>query len=207
MISMQNNPVIYSPDQPTQIQLAQTRETLVDTDIYSKFIYSCENRFRMSRFYRNYKHKMFTILGNRDAMKANINGEMTDIELHHHFPTLKQAAIMITEHTLNHKGCVTTNEVVAQIKEAHRNNLFAIIFLTETEHQVYHADPTYFISLNQCAGNPYKFLDMYIDGITLDIAFNMLYQLKMEEQHNGKSFTPNMVRAREQIKSFSGLGG
>ena len=202
---MQNNPIITAPDQPTYIMLAQTRETLIDTEIYSRFIYSCENNFRRSRFYKSYKANVMNVIGDRDQMMASINSSMTDIELHHHFPTLKQAAIMITEHILNTKGCVTTFEVVNALEDAHRNNMMAVILMSTTQHQVHHADPTNFISLTQCYGDPFKFIDKYIDGMTLDIAFNMLLQLKQEEQYNKKSFSPNMIRARDQIKSFSGL--
>ena len=205
MITMQTNQIISSPDQPTSIFLAQTRETLIDTEIYSRFIYSCENNFRRSRFYKAYKCNVMNCIGNRDAMMASINSDMADIELHHHFPELKHAAIMICEHTLNTKGCVTTFEIVKELEEAHRNNMMAVILLSATQHQAYHADPSAFISLAQCYGDPFKFIDKYLDGMTLDIAFKMLLQLKQEEVYNKKSFSANMVKARDQIKDFSGL--
>lgn len=202
MSSLQNNPSIADPSQPTAIFFAQTRDTLIDTDIYSRFVYSCENNFRRSRFYKDYKCNIMNLGLNRDQNMASITSDMTDLQLHHNFPTLKQATIMIIEHMLNTKGCVTTFEVVHELKEVHRKNWMAVIILSETQHQVYHSDPSNFISLTQCYGNPFAFIDHYIDGMTLDISFKLLLQLKLEEQHNNKSYSPNMVKAREQILSW-----
>ena len=153
-------------------------------------------------FYKGYKNFLMRLGMNRDQQMAGITSEMANIELHHHFPTLKQATIMIIEHQLNTKGCTTTFEVVDLLEKAHRNNWFSVIFLSETQHQVHHSDPTDFISLKQCIGDGFKFLDAYIDGMTLDISFNMLLQLKQEEQY-GESYSPNLIKAREQILDWS----
>ena len=115
--------------------------------------------------------------------------------------TLDYMIIMITEHILNAKGCVTTFEVSQALEEAHRNNEICIIILDETEHQKYHSDPSEFISIRQCIGNPFDFIDKYIDGMTLDISFKILLQLKQEEQYGG-SYSPAEVRARDQILSW-----
>ena len=202
MIQYNNNPALYDPSNDCVITLAATRNTLVDTDIYSRFIMSCENNFRRLAMYRGYKSSLMNMGFNKDQNMASITSEMADIQLHHHFPTLKQATIMITEHLLNTKGCTTTFEVVQHLENAHRNNWFSVIFLSQTNHEKYHSDPSEFISLKQCVGNGWKFIDAYGDGMTLDIAFKLLLQLKMEEQY-GESFSPNLVRAREQIKDWS----
>lgn len=202
MSILTNNPVIADPSQVNAIFFAQTRESLIDTEIYSRFIYSCENNFRRSRFYKDYKGSIMNRGLNRDMNMANITSDMADLELHHHFPTLKQATIMIAEHMLNTKGCVTTFEVVRELEEAHRNNWMSVIILSKTQHQVFHSDPSAFISLTQCYGDPFKFIDKYIDGMTLDISFRMLLQLKLENEYNNKSFTHNMVRARDMILSW-----
>ena len=39
MITLQNNPMISSPSQPNAIFLAQTRDTLIDTEIYCRYIH------------------------------------------------------------------------------------------------------------------------------------------------------------------------
>lgn len=202
MITMDKNPIIMDPGSDHCITLAVTRSSLIDTDIYSRFIYSCENNFRRLAFYKSYKCYLMNMGFNKDQNMPGITSEMADIQLHHHFPTLKQASIMITEHLLNVKGCCTTFEVVQLLEQAHRNNWFSVIFLSQTQHEVYHSDPSNFISLKQCVGDGWKFIDNYIDGMTLDIAFKMLLQLKMEEQY-GESFSPNLVKARDQIKDWS----
>ncbi len=201
MITMQNNPMVMDQSQQFSIFLAQTRDTLLDTEIYSRFIYSAENRFRKSPFYRDYKASLMNLGLYRDQRHASITSEMTDIEMHHNFIPLKYMAIMITEHLLNTKGCVTTFEVVNTLEDIHRNNEACVIMLTSTEHQHHHSDPTDFISIKQCVGNPFSFIDKYIDGMTLDISFKLLLHLKQEEQY-GESFSPNMVKAREQILSW-----
>lgn len=202
MSSLNNNPVIYDPSNVTQIQFAQTRETLIDTEVYQRFVYSCENIFRKSRFYKSYKSSIMNLGLNRDQDHASITSEMTNLELHHHFPTLKQATIMIIEHMLNVKGCVTTFEVIRELEECHRKNWMGIIILSETGHQVYESNPSQFISLTQCYGDPFKFINYYMDGMTLDISFKLLLQLKMEEEYNSKSFSPNMIKARDAILNW-----
>ena len=78
----------------------------------------------------------------------------------------------------------------------------AVIILSKTQHQMFHADPSNFISLTQCYGDPFKFIDNYIDGMTLDISFKLLLQLRLEDEHNSRSYNPNMIRARDQILSW-----
>lgn len=197
-----NNPMICDAGQPNAIFFAQTRDTLIDTEIYSRFVHSCENNFRRTRFYKCYKSSIMNKGLNKDQNMPGITSEMADLELHHNFPTLKQATIMIIEHLLNTKGYVTTFEVVRLLEEAHRNNWMAVIILSKTQHEVFESDPSNFISITQCYGDPFKFIDHYIDGMTLDISFKLLMHLKLETQYNNKSFSPNMVKAREQILSW-----
>ena len=66
MITLENNPAIYDPGSEYCITLAATRSTLVDTDIYSRFIYSCENNFRRLNFYKGYKSFLMNMGLNRD---------------------------------------------------------------------------------------------------------------------------------------------
>lgn len=202
MITLEQNPRIFDPSSEYYITLAATRDTLIDTDVYSRFIHSCENNFRKGLFYRSYKNFLMRLGFNRDQNMPGITSEMANIELHHHFPTLKQAAIMITESLLNTKGCASTFEVVQLLECAHRNNWFSVIFLSQTQHESFHSDPSNFISLKQCIGNGWMFIDNYKNGMTMDIAFKLLLQLKLEEQY-GESFSPNLVKARETIKDWS----
>ena len=196
-----NNPTMMLEEDGYCTSFAQTRNTLIDTEIYSSFVYSCENNFRRSKFYRDYKSDIYNLGLTRDQMMPGINSEMVDLELHHNMIELKYATIMIIEHLLNHKGCCTSCEVVHELEEAHRDHLLAVIMLCRTNHENYHANPTSFISLKQCLGYPFKFIEKYKDGMTIDIAYKMLLHLKQEEQY-GDSFTPQMAKARDEILSW-----
>lgn len=200
-ITMQNNPIIYDPNNEFGICFAQTKDTLMDTDIYKRFVYNVANKFRKSQFWRDYKEHLYDLGLYRDQRHASITSEMVNLEAHHNMLTLDYMIIMITEHILNTNGCVTTFEVSQALEEAHRNNEICIIILDETEHQKYHADPSEFISIRQCFGKPFDFIYKYIDGMTLDISFKILLQLKQEEQYGG-SYSPAEVRARDQILSW-----
>ena len=48
--------------------------------------------------------------------------------------------------------------------------------------------------------------DKYGKYITLDIGFKWLYIFKQYEQHNGKTYWPNIARAREQLLNWSNSG-
>jgi len=200
------NPIIGLPGSFETIQFYQTRDTLIDTEEYSKFIYAVENAFRRSRFYKDYKCSIMNLGLDFDAEMRGINGEMTDIELHHLMPTLKDAAIMITEHILNTRGRVCTFEVIKALEDAHRNNMLSVVMLTATMHQSFHNDPNAFLSLSQCYGDPFKFLQEYKDGLTLDIAFKWLLQLKMEDQFGQKTNWLNIPKQREILLDWSNSG-
>lgn len=203
-ITLQNNPMLMSPNQQYGIMFSQTRETLVDTEVYLRFLRSAENRFRRSDFYREYKAGIMNKGLNKDQRRPAITSEIADIELHHNFLTLEFMAIMLTEYTLNTKGCINTFELVRMLEEEHRANRICGIMLATTEHQAHHNNPSDFISIKQCFGNPFEFIDKYISGMTLDISFKLLLHLKLEEQHGG-SFDANMIRAREDILSWQTL--
>ena len=81
MIDMNNtNPIIGDPSMVSVIQFAQTRDTLMDTEIYSKFIYSAENSFRRSRFYKDYKANIMNRGLNFDELIRGITSEQADID-------------------------------------------------------------------------------------------------------------------------------
>jgi hypothetical protein len=205
-MEMDRNPMIDSPDQPDAIYFAQRRDTLLDTDIYSRFVYSCENNFRRLRFYKDYKSFVMGLGLDRDQNMPAITSDMATIEMHHNLPTLKQATIMITEHILNVQGQVTTFEVVQQLEEAHRNHWLDVIMLSKTAHQMHHANPADFISTKQCWGFPEYFIMNYLDGLTMDISFKILLQLKQELQYGG-SYNPMLITARNEILNWQRYNG
>lgn len=207
MLNLNINPIIGDPNTYMTIQFQQTRDTLMDTELYSHFIYSAENQFRRSRFYKDYKCSVMNKGLNFDQLMRGVNSEMTDIELHHLMPTLNMAAIMICEHRLNTVGQVTTMDIIEDLEEAHRMNMLSVVMLSETNHQALHADPSSFISLSQAYGNSYIFLEKYRDGLTLDIAFKWLLQLKFEEQYGGKTTWLNCPRQREILLDWQEHAG
>ena len=132
MIDLSLNPVIGDPSLFTTIQFYQTRETLMDTEEYTRFVYSIENQFRRSRFYKDYKCNVMQLGLSFDQQMKGITSEMADIELHHHLPTLKDATIVITEHFLNTTGKVCTFDVIQALEDAHRHNMMGIVMLSST---------------------------------------------------------------------------
>lgn len=206
MIDINLNPIIGDPSLFTTVQFYQTRETLMDTEEYMKFIYSVENQFRRSRFYRDYKCSIMQKGIDFDQEMKGITSEMASIELHHHLPTLKDAAIAITEYIVNSTGKVCTFDVIQALEDAHRQNMMGIIMLSSTNHQLYESDPTAFISISQLYGNPFAFLDKYGKGFTLDISFKWLLQFKQEEQYGNKTCWANIAKARKQFLDWSNSG-
>ena len=206
MIDINLNPIIGDPSLFTTVQFYQTRETLMDTEEYMKFIYSVENQFRRSRFYRDYKCSIMQKGIDFDQEMKGITSEMASIELHHHLPTLKDAAIAITEYIVNSIGKVCTFDVIQALEDAHRQNMMGIIMLSSTNHQLYESDPTAFISISQLYGNPFAFLDKYGKGFTLDISFKWLLQFKQEEQYGNKTCWSNIAKARKQFLDWSNSG-
>lgn len=205
MIDM-NNPMIYNPLEPVGIFCKQTRDTLTDPQIYLSLVHSAENQFRRSRFYTDYKSRIMFLGLNRDMRRPAITSEMANLEMHHNFIELRHMAIMIAEHYLNKYGCVDSFDIAMELENQHRKDRVAVIMLSATEHQKHHNNPTDFISINQCfAPNVFEFLDEFMDGMTLDIAFKLLLQLKLEDQHGGMSNNTNMIKARDKILNWQHL--
>lgn len=203
LITMSNypNPIVMSPNGDSAITLSQTRESLIDSEIYLRVLRSAEHAFRRSQFYKDYKSNIMNMGVNMDQRRPGITSEVADIELHHNFITLEFMTIMMAEHVLNTVGYINSFVLIKMLEEEHRNNRICGIMLSSTEHQAHHNNPSDFISIKQCFGNPFEFIDRYIDGMTLDISFKLLLHLKQEEQYGG-SYDANMIRCRDEILSW-----
>ena len=185
------------------IQFYQDKVSLIDTEEYSKFIYASESLFRHSRFYKDYKANiMATGLCYDQEMKA-ITSEMTDIEMHHHLPTLRDAAIIITESHFINQTPVNSFIVAKELEDCHRNNMMGLLMLTTSNHQAYTNDPNAFISIKQLYGNPLLFLEKYGPYFPLDIAFKWLLQFKQEEQYGNITTWYNIPVARQVLLNWS----
>ena len=102
------NPMVVSPDETSAIYLSQTRDTLIDSEIYLRLIRSAEHAFRRGQFYKDYKCDIMNKGINMDQRRPGITSEVADIELHHNFITLEFMTIMMAEYMLNTVGYINS---------------------------------------------------------------------------------------------------
>lgn len=202
-----NNPTIFSPNSPYVIQFYQTRESLMDVEVYKSFLDNSISRFRHSVAYKQYKGHLYEYGLDRSTFKSNITNEMVDLEMHHNMINIFDIATIITEHIINTVGFVCTFDVVQILKDEHRNNHIQVVMLDKTSHHInHHSDGKFFIHPDMTAGNWMLFLEKYNKGITLDIAFKILRYLK-RAQYLGCSDEAELLAVRDQIINWSELNG
>lgn len=140
------NPIVRSPYAITDLMFYQTRETLQDIDIFRNFLKNAERRFRASKEYKAYKSYLIEYLGiDRCQIFGNITMEDADIELHHNVLGLFDIALLITLHTVNTIGIITTFDLIQLLIQEHYNNRVGVTFLSKTAHQQYTNDPNAYI--------------------------------------------------------------
>lgn len=198
------NPIISSLNSEYAIQFYQTRDSLTDVDTYRQFLKNVESRVRKSETYKNYKSFLMGLGLDHCQIHGYINSTMATIEMHHAIMTLFDIAMLITEHMLNTVGYVTTFDVSQAIKEEHKNGNVALVMLSKTPHQVYHADSSFFIHPDMCIGNWPKLLEKYNLGLTQDLAFKLLYYIKKAIE-NGCTNDNGLLDLRENIMNWSNL--
>ena len=199
------NPIISSPNSSFSISFYQTRESLMDIDTYRVFLKNCETRFRHSITYKNYKAFLISIGLDRCQVHGYINADMegVSLEMHHAILTLFDICLMITEHILNTVGYVTTFDVVQKLKEEHKEHNIALVMLSKTPHQVYHANTgDFFIHPSMCFGKWPVLIEKYKYGLTQDISFKLLYYLKKAIETD-KSDDKGLLDLRDKIKEWS----
>ncbi len=199
------NPIVTSPYSTFSISFYQTRESLMDIDTYRAFLKNCESRFRHSITYSNYKGFLIGLGLDRCQVHGFINTSMegVDIEMHHAILTLFDICLMISEHILNTVGYVTTFDVVQALKEEHKANNIALVMLSKTPHQMYHANNgQFYIHPRMCFGNWPKLIEKYKDGLTQDVAFKLLYYLKRAIDEN-ETQDDGLLDLRNKIKEWS----
>lgn len=197
-----NCPVLRSPNSPYELSFYQTRETLINVEDYKRFLDNAIYRFRNSRTYKNYKHYLMELGLDHCQFMSNIDSEMADIEMHHNVLTIFDIAVIITEHVINTIGYISTFQLVEYLKYEHTNNRIQIVMLTQTAHQLYHANPDFFIHPNMCFGKWWEFLERYRYGVTRDIAFKVINYIKRAEEE-GASNNNNLLSIREDILNWS----
>ena len=196
------NPVLASPYSTFILPFYQTRESLTDIDTYRTFIKNVEQRFRRSATYTNYKGYVMSQGLDHCQIHGNISSDMADIEMHHAILTLFDIALMITEHYLNTVGYVTTFDVVQALKEEHKTNNIALVMLSQTAHQVYHAESSFYIHPSMCFGNWPRLLEKYKGGLTQDVAFKLLYYIKRSTEFTGTE-DAGLLTLRDKILDWS----
>lgn len=169
------NPTIISPNAEFGLSFYQTRFSLMDVDVYKRFLDNAISRFRHSVTYKKYKGYLMNDLGmDHCQLLSNISGEDADIEMHHNFLTIFDIALMITEHTINTTGYISTFDLVQLLKEAHKQNMIPIVMLSKTAHQMYHNNDDMYIPAQMCFGYWIDLLTTYHRGITKKIAYQVL---------------------------------
>lgn len=174
------NPMLTSPYSPYAIGFYQTKDSLMDVNSYRSFLKNCEMRIRRSETYTNYKHFIMELGFDHCQIHGYINSGMATIEMHHAIMTLFDVCLMISEYLLNTIGYVSTYDVVQIVKDEHRAGNIALVMLTKTPHQVYHANSSnFFIHPNMCISKKWPLLiEKYKEGLTRDVAIKLLYYLK-----------------------------
>lgn len=200
-----DNPTISSPFSPFVIQFYQTIDSLNNIEDYRVFLKNVESAFRKSREYRAIKSRLIESGMSNCQIHGNLNSEMVSIEMHHNMLTLFDLAMIITEHMVRTTGKVSSFDVERLLVEAHNNNEVLLVMLSKTPHQVYHANPEFFLPFEMCIGEPAKFLERYKYGITQDIAYKILRYLRQEERNEGKINDQGLLNIRDQILSWSEL--
>lgn len=196
------NPTISSPNSEYAIPFYQTRDSLTDVDVYRQFLKNVEMRVRKSETYKNYKSFLMGLGFDHCQIHGYINSTMATIEMHHCILTMFDIAMLITEHLLNTVGYVSTFDVVQLIKEEHKAGNVALVMLSKTPHQVYHADKSFFIHPDMCVGNWPNLIKKYNKGLTQDLAFNLLYYIK-KAIDIGCTDDSGLLELREYIKDWS----
>lgn len=206
-----DNPTISSPYTPYEIQFKQTPDSLLNAEDYRAFIKNAERAFRNTREYKLIKSDLLSMGMNRCQVLGNIINDgneikMASLEMHHNILTLFDICLIITEHLTSIGKGVTTYDLVDILIEEHYNHNVALVMLSKTPHQLYHDNSQFFIPLSMCYGDPWTFISKYRFGITQDIAYKLLYYIRLEEQNNGKCNDNHLLDLREDILKWSGLG-
>lgn len=195
-----DNPCLSSPNAPYDLPFYQTRESLLDVEVYKSFLNNAVSRFRRSRYYKTYKSYLMGLGLDKCAIMGNITDDMAKLEMHHNFLTIHDISLMITEHTINTIGKISSFDLVNMLIQEHWNNNIPIVMLSETMHQIYHSDQGNFISPQSTFGKWWELLYKYRFGITIDIARKTINYIDRYSNTPEGNMYANM---RSDILSFS----
>lgn len=207
----QFNPKLFSPNAPYEIYFSQTKETLIDVDLYRKFLYSAINHFRSSAFYKHYKgHLIFDLGIDRCQLHPHITitgeSEVATLEMHHHVLSIFDIAYIICEHILNTYGTLTTFDLAELLRIEHENHRVNTVMLCKTCHEIYTSHNENFkIPSTLGFGKWWELLERYKCGITKQIADKVYYMLKNDlynlDDNNDKIL--RLLEVRDNVKKWS----
>lgn len=206
-----NNPTLGSPSSPFTIQFYQTRETLMDVEVYKRFLENAISAFRKTGTYKHYKAYLMDEIGMdrcqfHSALKSSQDKseKMVTLEMHHTILTIFDIALIITEHIINTVGYITTFDLIYLLKYVHKENKVAVVMLSKTSHQLYHNTSEFYIHPSMVFGRWWEFLDEFKYGITKDIANKLIWYLNTAID-KGESDDGGLLNLRESIKDWSYL--
>lgn len=201
------NPSIKSPNCTYELPFYQTKESMMDIEVYRNFLQNAISRFRKSQTYKQYKGYLMDLGLNHCQVLSNIDEDLATIEMHHNFLTIYDIALMITEHVLQTIGYISTFDLVQLLKEEHKNNRIPIVMLSKTVHQMYHNNENFIIPANMCFGYWQELLIRYNKGITLDIANKCVMfiekSLEIEQLGGNINYSNNLLCLRNNIINYA----
>lgn len=199
------NPTLCSPYSPYQLPFYQTKETLMNPEVYRAFLKNGISRFRKSTTYKNYKGFLMELGLDRCQVHGNIIAEeMATVEMHHNMLNIMDIALIITEHIMNTQGYISTFDLVSLLKKAHIEHKVQLVMLSLTPHQLYHNNDDFIIHPDQCIGDWVAFLEEYHTGITLDISRKLYFYIDKCIK-NGESKDGDLLNIRDNILRWSDL--
>ena len=197
----EKNPTLNSPTATVDLPFYQTRDSLMDVDVFRSFLKNAESRFRATKEYKAYKAYLIESLGiNRCQIFGNITTEDANIELHHNVLGLFDICLLIASHIVNTIGVISTFDLVQMLIQEHYNNRVGIVFLSETAHQMFTNDPEGYIPPEMTFGKWWELLSEYKYGITYEIANKVIKYIKKYQDHFPMSIN---LPQQEQILSFA----
>ena len=198
-----DNPTLTSPSSLIDLPFEMTRETMLDVETYKSFITSAISTFRSSKEYKAYKSYLMSLgLDHCQIFGYLTEDELGDrnIEMHHNFLTIYDIAFLITEHSLNTVGHLTTFDLVDMLIEEHKNNRIPIVMLSKTPHQLYHADNNNFLPPDMTFGKWWELIYTYRFGVSMDIAKKII--MFIQQYLDDKNYRM-MINIRDDILGFA----
>lgn len=200
----QCNPMLSSPNADFSLPFYMTKETMADVEIYKQFLNNAIAQFRHSKFYKNYKSYLMNLGLDHCQIMSNItedNVGARGIEMNHNFLTIFDIALMITEHTLNTVGYISTFDLIYLLKIEHKANRVPIVMLSETVHEMYHQNEDMIFPAQMCFGYWVELLQKYSKGITPKIAQKVINYVD-RSIHDSNNFNMNTINELLGVRDY-----